>query len=131
MEALALDVKNYDSFRELTEGGMMTAEEGESGSSLWAVLRGLGWTSAHFRMDIRAGSSISLASFRGTDAFRQIDVHYEVEEGMFSPPAPALLPLPLCILVTPPNTRTHTARRSPALVPPSSSPTAWATTRTS
>lgn len=30
MEALLLDVKNYDAFRELVEGGMMTAQEGES-----------------------------------------------------------------------------------------------------
>ena len=29
MEALMLDVKNYDAFRELVEGGMMTAQEGE------------------------------------------------------------------------------------------------------
>ncbi len=28
MEALMLDVKNYDAFRELIEGGMMSAKEG-------------------------------------------------------------------------------------------------------
>lgn len=28
MEALLLDVKNYEAFRELVEGGMMTAQEG-------------------------------------------------------------------------------------------------------
>ena len=28
MEALMLDVKNYDAFRELVEGGMMSATEG-------------------------------------------------------------------------------------------------------
>lgn len=29
MEALALDVKNYDAFRELIDGKMMTSEEGQ------------------------------------------------------------------------------------------------------
>jgi anaphase-promoting complex subunit 6 len=29
IEALALDVKNYDAFRELVEGGMMSSTEGE------------------------------------------------------------------------------------------------------
>jgi hypothetical protein len=29
MEALALDVRNYDAFKELIDGGMMTPEEGE------------------------------------------------------------------------------------------------------
>lgn len=28
MEALAIDVKNYDAFKELVEGQMMTGEEG-------------------------------------------------------------------------------------------------------
>ena len=29
MEALLIDVKNYEAFRELTEGGMMTSQEGK------------------------------------------------------------------------------------------------------
>jgi hypothetical protein len=29
MQALLLDVKNYDAFRELVEGGMMSSTEGE------------------------------------------------------------------------------------------------------
>jgi anaphase-promoting complex subunit 6 len=29
IEALVLDVKNYDAFRELVEGGMMSSLEGE------------------------------------------------------------------------------------------------------
>jgi hypothetical protein len=29
VEALALDVKNYDAFRELVEGGMMSSTEGK------------------------------------------------------------------------------------------------------
>lgn len=29
MEALMLDVKNYDAYRELIEGGMMSEKEGE------------------------------------------------------------------------------------------------------
>lgn len=29
IEALLLDVKNYEAYRELVEGGMMTANEGE------------------------------------------------------------------------------------------------------
>lgn len=33
MEALMLDVKNYDAFRELVEGGMMSAKEGMLHSS--------------------------------------------------------------------------------------------------
>jgi hypothetical protein len=30
MEALALDVRNYDAFKELIDGGMMAPDEGES-----------------------------------------------------------------------------------------------------
>lgn len=33
IEALKIDVKNYEAFKELIEGGMMTAEEGESGAA--------------------------------------------------------------------------------------------------
>lgn len=31
MEALMIDVKNYDAFRELVQGGMMSSIEGEFG----------------------------------------------------------------------------------------------------
>ncbi len=35
MEALALDVRNYDAFKELIDGGMMTPEEGECAGCSW------------------------------------------------------------------------------------------------
>jgi len=34
MQALLLDVKNYEAFRELVEGSMMSSSEGESTSKL-------------------------------------------------------------------------------------------------
>jgi hypothetical protein len=64
MQALLLDVKNYDAFRELVEGSMMSSSEGES--SHQAERKWL-----NFRMGIHQQPLLSLAIIRRTVTFRQ------------------------------------------------------------
>lgn len=71
MQALLLDVKNYDAFRELVEGSMMSSSEGESmGSRDWA----------DSRMGIYTQSLLSLSTLRGAVTFRQAHLQNQAEE---------------------------------------------------
>lgn len=85
MQALILDVKNYEAFRELVEGGMMSSTEG--GSSLPACpIRyiQLSIQSSMLisgRMGLFQQSRIPVSTFRGTVKLCQADVSYKAEEG--------------------------------------------------
>lgn len=81
MEALVIDVKNYEAFRELIEGGMMSSAEGELldlHSSRRVLLTELILTC---RMGICPDSGVSEASLGRGGHLRTANVYHQTKEG--------------------------------------------------
>lgn len=75
MQSLILDVKNYDAFRELVEGNMLSPVEGQ-------LPHVPGWPPAdRNRMGVHQQSRLSLTTIRGGVELRKAYVPHEAEEG--------------------------------------------------